>query len=71
LGSKERQSDSPLAPYAVSAAELRQRLEVERGGVPFLFYLDEEGGQRLVQLPDAVESLTLNISARRGASPSA
>jgi hypothetical protein len=39
--------------------------------VPFLFYLDEEGGQRLVELPDAVESLTLGISARRGASPSA
>jgi pSer/pThr/pTyr-binding forkhead associated (FHA) protein len=44
---------SPLAPHAVSPAELQERLEVERRGVPFLAFLDDEGRQHLVELsPD-------------------
>jgi pSer/pThr/pTyr-binding forkhead associated (FHA) protein len=41
---------SPLAPHAVSPAELQERLELERRGVPFLVYLDQEGRQRLMEL---------------------
>jgi predicted component of type VI protein secretion system len=43
----------------VTPAELQERLEVERRGVPFLAYLDDEGRQRLVELPPDRERLAV------------
>jgi hypothetical protein len=50
---------SPLAPHAVSPAELQARLEVERRGVPFLVYLDDERQQHLVELAPEHERLSV------------
>jgi pSer/pThr/pTyr-binding forkhead associated (FHA) protein len=46
---------SPLSPHLSTPAELRERLEMERAGEPFLVYRDEAGGQRLVPLSGAGE----------------
>jgi pSer/pThr/pTyr-binding forkhead associated (FHA) protein len=54
---------SPLAPHSALPAELRDRLEAERRGVPFLLFRDGEGRQRIVELPAAAERLTVG---RRG-----
>jgi pSer/pThr/pTyr-binding forkhead associated (FHA) protein len=43
-------TDSPLAPHAATPAELRERIEAERRGDPFLVFRDGEGVQRLVVL---------------------
>jgi hypothetical protein len=50
---------SPLAPHAVSPADLQARLEVERRGVPFLVYLDDERQQHLVELSPEHERLSV------------
>jgi DNA-binding CsgD family transcriptional regulator len=41
---------SPLALHAASPVELKQRLEAERRGTPFLVYRDDQGAQRMVEL---------------------
>jgi FHA domain/Bacterial regulatory proteins, luxR family len=46
-------ADSPLAPHAASPAELKERLEAERGGHSFLVYREPEGQQRIYTLDDA------------------
>jgi pSer/pThr/pTyr-binding forkhead associated (FHA) protein len=43
-------TDSPLAPHAATPAELRERIEAERRGDPFLVFRDGNGAQRLVVL---------------------
>ncbi len=43
-------AQSPLAPHLSTPAELRERLELERAGAPFLVYRDGDGSQRLVPL---------------------
>jgi pSer/pThr/pTyr-binding forkhead associated (FHA) protein len=43
-------TDSPLAPHAATPAELRERIEAERRGDPFLVFRDGDGRQRLVLL---------------------
>jgi pSer/pThr/pTyr-binding forkhead associated (FHA) protein len=43
-------TDSPLAPHAATPAELRERIEAERRGDPFLVFRDGDGHQRLVVL---------------------
>jgi pSer/pThr/pTyr-binding forkhead associated (FHA) protein len=43
-------ADSPLAPHAATPAELRERIEAERRGDPFLVFRDGDGAQRLVVL---------------------
>ena len=43
-------TDSPLAPHAATPAELRERIEAERNGDPFLVFRDGDGHQRLVVL---------------------
>jgi FHA domain len=48
-------SHSPLSPHLATPVELRERLEAERSGAPFLVYRDEDGGQRLVALSDRSE----------------
>jgi pSer/pThr/pTyr-binding forkhead associated (FHA) protein len=45
-------ADSPISPHLATPAELKRRLEVERTGQPFVVYRDNDGGQRLVVLPD-------------------
>ena len=45
-------SDSPLTPHLATPAELKERLELERAGEPFLVCRDADGKQRLAPLPD-------------------
>ncbi|MDP9346082.1 MAG: FHA domain-containing protein [Actinomycetota bacterium] len=41
---------SPLQAHSASPAELRERIEAERGGRPFLVFRDGEGAQRILHL---------------------
>ncbi len=41
--------ESPAAAHSATPAELAQRLEAERGGLPFLFWRTPEG-QRILAL---------------------
>jgi predicted component of type VI protein secretion system len=50
---------SPLAPHSALPAELRERIEAERRGNPFLLFRDGEGRQRIVELPSTVERMTV------------
>jgi hypothetical protein len=42
-----------FAPHPASPADLKQRLEAERSGAPFLIYRGEDGTQRIWPLPEA------------------
>lgn len=55
-------TDSPLAPHAASPADLRDRLEAERAGDPFLVLRDGEGAQRIVAMPAGATRLTVGRS---------
>ena len=46
-------ADSPLAAHVASPAELRDRIEVERRGRPFLVLRETAGPQRIVELGEA------------------
>jgi FHA domain/Bacterial regulatory proteins, luxR family len=50
---------SPLAPHSALPAELRDRVEAERRGTPFLVFRDGKGRQRIVELPSTVERMTV------------
>src|SRR3712207_5220164 len=51
-------------PHAASAAELKERLEAERRGHPFLILRDAEAAQVLVELPaDGPQSRTIGRAA--------
>jgi predicted component of type VI protein secretion system len=50
---------SPLAPHSALPAELRDRIEAERRGTPFLVFRDGEGRQRIVELPPTAERMTI------------
>ncbi|MEA2151142.1 MAG: hypothetical protein QOD69_2972 [Solirubrobacteraceae bacterium] len=54
---------SPLAPHAATPAELRERIEAEREGVPFLVLRDGDGAQRLFVLDPAIERVAIGRSA--------
>lgn len=54
---------SPLAAHAASPAELRDRIETERHGRPFLVLREAGGPQRIVELSDSAR-----VSIGRGAS---
>jgi DNA-binding CsgD family transcriptional regulator len=56
-------AESPLAAHAASPAELRDRIEVERMGRPFLVLREDQGPQRIVELGERDR-----ISIGRGAS---
>jgi hypothetical protein len=43
-------ASSPLNPHLASPAELKARIEAERGGRPLMIYRDEHGGQRILEL---------------------
>jgi pSer/pThr/pTyr-binding forkhead associated (FHA) protein len=50
--------ESPAGAHSASPAELQQRLEAERGGLPFLFWRDQ-GGQRILALEQGRERVTI------------
>ncbi len=54
---------SPLAAHAATPAELRERIEAERAGEPFLVYRDDDGAQRLVVLCTDRARATIGRSA--------
>lgn len=50
---------SPLTPHSSSPVELKERVEIERRGRPFLLYRDGGGHQRIVVLDDEGDRLTV------------
>jgi pSer/pThr/pTyr-binding forkhead associated (FHA) protein len=55
--------DLPHALHRATPAELKERLEAERRERPFVLYRDGEGVQRIHDLGDAPERLTIGRSA--------
>ena len=53
---------SPVSPHRASAAELKERIEAERAGHPFLVYRDEDGGQVIAALRTG-ETVTIGRDA--------
>jgi pSer/pThr/pTyr-binding forkhead associated (FHA) protein len=49
----------PLAPHSASPVELRERLQAERRGAPFLVYRDVDDRQVLVELGDDRDMLSI------------
>jgi pSer/pThr/pTyr-binding forkhead associated (FHA) protein len=56
----------PHALHRATPAELKARIEAERRGKPFLVYRDADGVQRILELGDAPERLTIGRSATNG-----
>jgi pSer/pThr/pTyr-binding forkhead associated (FHA) protein len=56
-------TELPHALHRATPAELRERIAAERRGRPFLLLRDGEGAQRIVDLGDAPERLTVGRSA--------
>jgi len=56
--------DLPHALHRATPSELKQRLEAERRERPFLLYRDGEGTQRIHDLGDAPERLTIGRSTQ-------
>lgn len=54
---------SPLAPHGATPAELRERIEHERDGHPFLLLRDGDGAQRIVVLQPAAIRVAIGRSA--------
>jgi len=54
----------PRTLHPASAVELKQRIEVERLGTPFLLYRDGDGVQRIVSLAGGADRLTIGRSAQ-------
>ena len=46
-------------PHASTPAELKQRLEAERRGTPFLLFRDDAGRQRIVELDESGPQVTI------------
>jgi pSer/pThr/pTyr-binding forkhead associated (FHA) protein len=61
--SMQKADSSPLAPHSATPAELRERIEAERAGVPFLVLRDGDGAQRLFVLDSATERVAIGRSA--------
>lgn len=53
----------PLGPHTASPAELRERIEAERSGRPFLVLRDEGAGQRIVDLDAHGDRLSIGRAA--------
>jgi pSer/pThr/pTyr-binding forkhead associated (FHA) protein len=58
-----RAVESPLAAHAATPAELRERIEAERRGEPFVVFRDGAGHQHLVVLDAARGRATIGRSA--------
>src|SRR5919201_2597899 len=54
---------SPVARHASSPAELKERIEAERGGEPFLVYRDGAWHQRIFGLAEGVSRVTIGRRA--------
>jgi pSer/pThr/pTyr-binding forkhead associated (FHA) protein len=54
----------PDAPHRATPAELRERLAAERRGRPFVLLRDGEGAQRIVDLGEAPERVTIGRGVR-------
>ena len=50
---------SPVDPEGASPVELKERIEADRLGDPYLLYRHADGGQRIVSLADGPERLTV------------
>lgn len=59
----EKTDPSPLSPHAATPAELRERIEAERGGTPFLVLRDGAGAQRLFLLDPRLQRVAIGRSA--------
>jgi hypothetical protein len=55
---------SPIAAHAASPEELRDRIEAERVGRPFLVLREGDGGQRIVELDPSVGRLSIGRAAQ-------
>jgi hypothetical protein len=55
---------SPIAAHAASPEELRDRIEAERVGRPFLVLREGDGGQRIVELDPAAGRLSIGRAAQ-------
>ncbi len=53
---------SPIAAHSATPAELRERIEAERRGMPFLVLRDGQGAQRLHALDPAIARVTVGRS---------
>jgi pSer/pThr/pTyr-binding forkhead associated (FHA) protein len=58
--------DLPHALHRATPAELQQRIAAERRERPFLLYRDGEGAQRIFDLGEAPERLTIGRNASSG-----
>jgi len=56
----------PHALFRATPAELKERLATERRERPFLLYRDGDGAQRILDLGEAPEKLTIGRSATNG-----
>jgi hypothetical protein len=56
-------SDSPIASHLSTPAELKQRIDAERRGTPFLVYRDAAGSQVLVELEARRDRFTVGRRA--------
>jgi FHA domain-containing protein len=56
-------TELPHALHRATPAELRERIAAERRGRPFLLLRDGDGAQRILDLGDAAERLTVGRSA--------
>ncbi len=50
---------SPLQAHSASPAELRERIEAERGGWPFLVLRDGDGAQRILHLEEGATRISV------------
>ncbi|MEA2220613.1 MAG: hypothetical protein QOJ35_3239, partial [Solirubrobacteraceae bacterium] len=56
----------PHGLHRATPAELKERIEAERRERPFLLYRDGDGAQRILDLGDAAERLTIGRSETNG-----
>ncbi|MEA2136151.1 MAG: hypothetical protein QOC68_4060 [Solirubrobacteraceae bacterium] len=52
-------NENPLVSHSASPAELKQRLEADRRGVPYLLYRPGHGEQRIVELSPALDRASI------------
>jgi pSer/pThr/pTyr-binding forkhead associated (FHA) protein len=50
---------APFGPHGASASELKEQLEAERQGQPFLVFRDGDGAQQIVRLTPELSTLTI------------
>jgi FHA domain len=57
--SRVRRVESPIGPHTSTPVELKERLEAERAGSPFLVYRDASRRQRICALPGPQGKVTI------------